>query len=249
MAASIRATSHFVATASVTTGSVPLPTGWQAGDVLYICSVLAAATGTITAATGYTELIAGFHSSSTTSATMELCRKVLTSSESAPSITCKSGRLCCIGVAVQGADNTTPEDVSAASDTNSGVTFPSVRAPSVSPTSTNTLLLTFHGEYEGTTSNSVSFTPDAAETEADDQSTNVSGSSNAGVEAAWQALSSSGATGTRTATASTGSTTHGPMGVSVAVRSAAVTGLLPQQLHIRLSTATIAAISGASLGR
>ena len=84
MPATVRATSQFVATGSVTSGTVPLPTGWQAGDVLYIFIVLASATGTITAPAGYTELIANFHNSGTTSATMELCRKVLTSSESAP---------------------------------------------------------------------------------------------------------------------------------------------------------------------
>lgn len=225
MAASVRSTSNFVATASVTTGTVPMPTGWQPNDVMLIASVLAAATGTITAPSGYTEDVAQFHSSSTTSATMELCHRVLQSGDTAPAVTCKSGRLCCIGVAVQGADTTTPLDVTPTSDTNSGVSFPSVRAPSISPVSANTLLITFHGEYEGTNSFSVSFTPDASETEADDQSTAVSGSSNAGLEAAWQALSASGATGTRTATASTSSTTHGPMGVSVVIRSASVAGV------------------------
>ncbi len=143
MPATIRSTSNFIASAAVTTGSVPLPAGWQPGDVLYIVAVLAAATGTITAPAGYAPEVPSFHSAATTSASMALFSKKLAAGDTAPAVTCTSGRLCCIGAAVMGADQVTWTDVAAASDANSGVTFPSVRAPSVTPVTPGCLLITF----------------------------------------------------------------------------------------------------------
>ena len=77
MAATVRSSGQFVGVGSVTSGVVPLPTGWQAGDVCYLWAVGRATTGTITGPAGYAVLVASFHASSSTSSQMALYRRVL----------------------------------------------------------------------------------------------------------------------------------------------------------------------------
>jgi hypothetical protein len=142
--------------------------------------------------------------------------------DTAPAITHTSGRFAGASVAVQGADTTTPEDVTPTTDNNSGVTTPSVRAPSITSVTDSCLLLTGHAVRNGTNGATTAFTPDASETETADIASTIAAVSNSAVEVAFLALGTAGATGTKTATA-TGSnvTVINMMGSAIAVRPAA----------------------------
>jgi hypothetical protein len=91
-------------------------------------------------------------------------------------------------------------DVSSADPTNTNGT--AVAAPSVTATAADGLLVTIHGTMVNTQSVSATWTADAATTErADVSSSSVSaGIRNSSMLVATQALTASGATGTRTAT-------------------------------------------------
>lgn len=231
MAAVVQNSSNFVATASVTTGTVTLPTGWQANDVLYIFAQLTAALGTITTPSGYATVVTSFPASASTSASQAVFRKVLTSSESDPAVTCTSGRLVCIGVLTRGADTTTPEDATATHDDNTGITLPNVQAPSITTVTDNCLLLTAHGARLTTNGATATFVIDASmDAEVDDQSTAVAASTNAAIEVERKALGAAGATGVKNATITVSAgVAVGTNGSTVAVRPAAAgAGTIPQ---------------------
>jgi hypothetical protein len=123
--------------------------------------------------------------------------------------------------AIQGADNTTPEDVTPAFDTNSGVAFPNVEIPSITPVQQDALLLTFAAVRNGTNGAISTFVPPAGMTEVADVSSAVAGASNAAIEMSALALSSNAATGVKNATVTSSSgTSVNPMGSAIAVRSA-----------------------------
>src|SRR6266536_1019882 len=199
-----------------------LPPGWQPGDVIYIGWELTATSGTVTTPAGWTSVFTPIHAASSTTNTLHgVLRRVMQAGDAAPAITFTSGRMAMALAAVQGADNTTPEDVTPVADDNTGVTAPSVRAPSVTPVTAGCLLLTFHAVRNGTNGGATAFTPDATEAEQADVAAAAAGVSGAAVEAASLLLGAASATGTKTATATGLVGTINMMGSAIAVRPAA----------------------------
>lgn len=239
MSATIQNTSTAASTGSVTTLSVPLPTGWAQDDVLYLFCALAATSGSLTAPGGYAVPVANFHSVISTSASHAVFRKVLTSSETDPSVTCTSGRVCAIGVLVRGADTTTPEDgVTPTFDTNSGGTYGNVAVPAITPGTADTLLLRGYGVRNGfsnTPASTTTFTSaGSGMTTVTQIDTEVDGVSESAVMVASKAVSGTGAEAavTGTYTTSVGTTNGGGMGSSIIVRSAAAGGGAPETLRV-----------------
>jgi Glycosyl hydrolase family 26 len=225
VAATVRSSSAYASAATETaTSGLALPPGWQPSDVVYIGWELTAATGVVTTPPGWALAVPAFVSAvgtSPTSGHAGVFRRVMQSGDTAPVISFTSGRFAAALEAIQGADNTTPEDVTPVTDDNTGVAVPSVRAPSIVPVTPGCLLLTFHAVRNGTSGATTAFTPDASLTEQADIATTVAAVSEAAIEAATLALADTSATGTKTATA-TGSnvTVLNTMGVAIAVRPA-----------------------------
>lgn len=262
MAVTVRSASTYAsAVTEAATSGLMLPAGWQSGDVIYIGCELTAATGSITTPSGWAAVVAQFVSAvgtTPTSGHTAVFRRVMQAGDTAPVISFSSGRFAADLLAISGADNTTPEDVTPVTDDNTGVTVPSVRAPSITPVTANCLLITFHAVRNLTNGVLTSFTPDASETEQADTGTSVAAASEAAIEAATLALTSASATGTKTATA-TGSnvTSLNTMGVAIVVRPAvpalqnatsspAVTAGTTSGPAVTAVTGSVAAITGPS---
>lgn len=221
----IRASTTYASTASEASSTVPLPTGWQVGDVVYIGWELTASSGTVTTPSGWAAVVAGFRSAGQTNCATGVLRRVMQAGDTAPAIAHTSGRFAAISTAVQNADTTTPEDVTPTTSDNTGITYPSVDAPSITPATAGCLLLTFHAIRNGTNGASASFSPPSGMTEEADISSAVAAVSNAAIELASQALTGTAATGIKTATVTSSSgTTVNPMGVAIAVRPATTGG-------------------------
>jgi len=199
-----------------------MPAGWQPGDVAYVGYELTASSGSLTVPPGWTEAVPQFRSASSTSSLSGVLRHVMQPGDpNTLTINHTSGRFAAISAAVQSADNTTPEDVAPTTDANSGVAFPNVEIPSITPAQQDALLLDFAAVRNGTNGSTTTFIPPTGMTEAAEASTAVAGTSNAAIEMSYAALSSSAATGINVATvrASAGTSTN-PMGSAIAVRSA-----------------------------
>lgn len=179
-----------------------LPAGWQPGDTVFLFSqVTVSGSANATAPAGWTRAVGDFTSAGSTSAHQAVWYRVMQAGDTAPSVPEPASRYAWSTVAVQGANTTTPLDVTPATDNNSGVAYPDVRAPSVTPVTPGALLLTAHGVRNGTNSAATSFTPPAGTTELGDASSNISAKSNAAIEVNALALTDTSATGTKTATA------------------------------------------------
>jgi Calcineurin-like phosphoesterase len=220
--ASVRSTGTYASTASESSSTVPMPTGWQPGDVVYVGCELTASTGSVTVPPGWTQAVPQFRSASSTSSLSGVLRHVMQPGDpNSVTINHSSGRLAAISAAVQSADNTTPEDVTPATDANSGVAFPNVEIPSITPAQQDALLLDFAAVRNGTNGSTTTFTPPAGMTAAAQVSSAVSGISNAAIEMSYSPLSSNAATGIGDATVQTsGGTSINQMGSAIAVRSA-----------------------------
>lgn len=222
-APTVRSSASYASTATETAAIVPLPTGWVAGDVVYIGYELTGSNGTVDTVPGWTPVVAGFRSSGNGSSRTGVLRRVMVAGDTAPEIgfTTTPGRFAAVSVAVQNADTTTPENVTGVSDSNSGVTYPSVRAPSIAA-SPNTLLLSFHAARNGVGGATTTFAPPAGMTEVAEVATSVvSGASNAAIEVCSLALTAAGTTGTKIATATSSTppgTDFNPMGAALVVR-------------------------------
>ena len=221
--ASVRSSATYASTASESSSSVPMPTGWQPGDVVYVGYELTSSTGSVTVPAGWVQAVPQFRSASSTSSLSGVLRRVMQAGDpSTLTISHTSGRFGAVAGAIQGADNTTPEDVTPAFDTNSGVAFPNVEIPSVTPVQQDALLLTFAAVRNGTNGATSTFVPPAGMTEVAEVSSAISGTSNAAIEMNALALSSNAATGVGNATVSSSSgTSVNQMGSAIAVRSAA----------------------------
>ena len=220
--ASVRSSATYASTASESSSTVPMPAGWQPGDVAYVGYELTASSGSLTVPPGWTEAVPQFRSASSTSSLSGVLRHVMQPGDpNTLTINHTSGRFAAISAAVQSADNTTPEDVAPTTDANSGVAFPNVEIPSITPAQQDALLLDFAAVRNGTNGSTTTFIPPTGMTEAAEASTAVAGTSNAAIEMSYAALSSNAATGINVATvgASAGTSTN-PMGSAIAVRSA-----------------------------
>ncbi|MDT0169816.1 metallophosphoesterase [Pseudarthrobacter sp. BRE9] len=183
-----------------------LPAGWQPGDTVFLFSqVTVAASANTTAPAGWTRAVGDFTSAGSTSAHQAVWYRVMQAGDTAPSVSEPASRYAWSTVAVQGANTTTPLDVTPTTDTNSGVAYPDVRAPSITPVTPGSLLLTAHGLRNSTNSATTSFTPPAGTTEVGDVSSNIAAKSNAAIEVNSLALTDTSATGTKTATATSSS--------------------------------------------
>ncbi|MEW1812468.1 hypothetical protein AB0284_17390, partial [Pseudarthrobacter phenanthrenivorans] len=185
-----------------------LPAGWQPGDTVFLFSqVTASGAANTTAPAGWTKAVGDFTSAGSSSAHQAVWYRVMQAGDSAPGVSEPASRYAWSTVAVQGASTTTPLDVTPATDTNSGVTYPDVRAPSITPSTPGGLLLTANGARNGTNSATTAFTPPAGMTERADVTTNVAAKSNAALEVNSLPLTDTSATGTKTATAASSSGT------------------------------------------
>ena len=221
--ASVRSSATYASTASESSSTVPMPAGWQPGDVVYVGYELTSSTGSITVPAGWTEAVPHFRSSSSTSSLSGVLRRVMQAGDpNSLTISHTSGRFAAVDGAIQGADNTTPEDVTPTSDTNTSVAFPNVEIPSITPAQQDALLLTFAAARNGTNSATTAFAPPAGMAEVAEVSSAISGTSNAAIEMGALALSSNAATGVQNATVTSSSgTSINQMGSAIAVRSAA----------------------------
>ena len=199
-----------------------LPAGWQPGDTVFLFSqITASASANTTAPAGWTRAVADFTSAGSTSAHQAVWYRVMQAGDTAPSVTEPASRYAWSTVAVQGANTATPLDVAPATDTNSGVAYPGVRAPSITPVTPGALLLTAHGVRNGTNSATTSFTPPSGTTELTDTTSNIAAKSNASIEVNSLALTDTSATGTKTATATSSSgTIINQCGLAIVVRPA-----------------------------
>lgn len=211
------------ATAAATSLTLNKPTGCVAGDVLYmwIATDGIASTDVPFAISGATWVPIGLLDSGkslrkSATTTLSLWRAICTGSESATfvvtfgtgtDIAAAPSGVC---VCVQGADNTTPEDVAAAGNDGGAVASTSVVAPSISPPSADSLLLCAFASDLSIAATAYTI---GTMTEREDIAT----ASRTPLMAATQGLVASGATGTRTATANA---SQEWVAGSVAVRSA-----------------------------
>ncbi|HEY5990059.1 MAG TPA: metallophosphoesterase [Streptosporangiaceae bacterium] len=221
--ASVRSSARYASAAGESSSTVPMPAGWQPGDVVYLGYELTSSSGTVTVPAGWTEVAPHFRSASSTSSLSGVLRRVMQSGDpNSVTISHTSGRFAAVSAAVQGADTTTPEDVAPTTDANSGIAFPNVEIPSITPVQQDALLLTFAAVRNGTNGSITTFTPPTGLTEATQVSSAVSGISNAAIEMSYAALSSNAATGIKDATVQTSdsSTLVNQMGSTIAVRSA-----------------------------
>jgi hypothetical protein len=220
--ASVRSSATYASTASESSSSVPMPAGWQPGDVVYVGYELTSSTGSVTVPAGWAQAVPQFRSASSTSSLSGVLRRVMQAGDpNSLTISHTSGRFAAVSAAVQGADSTTPEDITPTSDDNTGVAFPNAEIPSITPLQQNALLLTFAAVRNGTNGAVTNFAPPSGMTEVAEVSSAVSGTSNAALEISFRALTSNAATGVQDATVSSSSgTSVNQMGSAIAVRSA-----------------------------
>jgi hypothetical protein len=220
--ASVRSSATYASAASESSSTVPIPGGWQPGDVVYVGYELTASNGSVTVPPGWTEAVPQYRSASSTSSLSGVLRRVMQPGDpNSLTISHSSGRFAAISAAIQSADTSTPEDVTPTADANSGVAFPSVEIPSITAVQTDDLLLDFAAVRNGINGSTTTFTPPPGMTEAAQASTAVAGISNAAIEMSYAALSSSAATGVSDATIGTSAgTSVNPMGSAIAVHSA-----------------------------
>ena len=199
-----------------------LPAGWQPGDTVFLYSqITSSSAANSTAPAGWTRAVADFTSAGSASAHQAVWYRVMQSGDTAPSVSEPAARYAWSTVAVQGANTTTPLDVIPTTDTNSGVAYPDVRAPSITPVTPGALLLTAHGVRNGTNSATTSFTPASGTTELGDATSNIASKSNAAIEVNSLRLTDTSATGTKTATAASSSgTSINQCGTSIVIRPA-----------------------------
>jgi hypothetical protein len=221
--ASVRSSASYASTASESSSTVPMPAGWQPADVVYVGYELTGSTSSITVPNGWVGAVPAFRSASSASSLTGVLRRVMQSGDpNSLTISHSSGRFAAVSAAIQGADTTTPEDVTPTTDNNSGIAFPNVEIPSITPAQQDALLLTFAAVRNGINGSVSAFTAPAGMTQAAQVASAVSGISNAGIEMSYAALSSNAATGIMDATVKTsGGSSVNQMGSAIAVRSAA----------------------------
>lgn len=220
--ASIRSSATYASTATESSSTVPMPAGWQPGDVVYVGYELTSSSGTITVPNGWVQAVPSFRSASSGSSLSGVLRRVMQAGDPGSlTISHTSGRFAAVSAAIQNAYTASPEDVTPTIDNNNGISYPNVEIPSASPVQQDDLLLAFAAVRNGTNGSVTQFTPPAGLADVAQVSSAVGGISNAALELSFLALSSSAATGISDATVTTsGGTSINQMGSAIAVRSA-----------------------------
>ena len=93
MAATVRNFATYASAASDTSFTVALPSGWQAGDVCYIAAENRGTGASFTTPGGWTAVAATFSAVGVTNTAEVVYRRVLQAGDTAPAITCASGRI------------------------------------------------------------------------------------------------------------------------------------------------------------
>lgn len=220
--ASVRSSASYASTASESSSTVPVPAGWQPGDVVYVGYELTSSAGSITVPSGWGTAVPAFRSASSASSLSGVLRRVMQAGDPGSlTISHTSGRFAAVCADIQGASTAAPEDVTPAADNNSGVAFPDVEIPAVSPVQQDDLLLDFAAVRNGINGSITAFTPPPGMTDGAQASSAVSGISNAAIEVSELPLSSSAPIGVQDAVVTTSSgTSVNQMGSAIAVRSA-----------------------------
>lgn len=246
--ASLRAgVTEYASAASEATCTPSLPSGWQTGDVVYIGVELRISSGNINTPTDWYAVAPSFVSGSNASTKLAVFRRVMQDGDSAPQISnsaAGAGRYAVTEVAVQNADNATPEDGVTVITYDDGATADqTITGQSITPASSNDLLLVFFGAGSTTNVSVTDYSDPSGMTVAGHAGSNVSGSSNASVAVASETLTSNSPTGSKQTTTTTNPSSQNVNGQSVTlvVKSSGTGG---QVLGVAGSSATSSTGSG-----
>jgi len=202
----------------VASASIPLPTGWQPGDLCLI-PASSRSTGALgTAPAGWTDVVANFNSANSTSSHTAVYGRILQAGDTDPTITLSSGRLAAQAIAVQDHGLVSLTDLVSATDPNGATESTSIVAPGLTPADDRSLLLSIHAATESAAGTTWTVTPPAGGTEILDIVSTSGTLTNASLEVATYDLADASAVGARTATATA---TVSASGVSIAVLAAA----------------------------
>jgi hypothetical protein len=218
----IKSWATYGSNASESSITVPLPSGWQAGDLCYIGWVLLASAPVVSPPSGWTAIIPQVNSQQNANTIFGILRRVLQAGDSAPVITGASGRWAGISVVITGYKTTPTEDTAATQDDGVIDTFPDVRIPSITSITPNALMLGFAVTRNGTSTQPLRFAAPAGMTEIADVSS--TSSTNVAIELVKLELPTPTTTGVKIATPSTinggAHTGPAPMGAAIVVRDA-----------------------------
>ena len=212
-------------TGSDTTSTVPLPSGWQAGDLCYLIYNVRGTTVTTTVPSGWSALVPETsYQGVSNNYTFGVMKRVLQAGDSNPAIAHTSGRFSAVTVAIQAGtfDSTTPEDVTPTTSTATAGVITQVPSPSITPVTDQCLILTNHLASNNTTVVTMTFTPPSGMTELQDTTSGHTSSGNTSMETCYlqRGTGTNGvATGIKNATpTSTDLTNVAVAGVTIAVR-------------------------------
>ena len=219
--ASVRSTARYAGLTD-TSHTVPLPPGWAVGDLCYIAWSMATTLSTaltLTVPSGWTQVITQFAPSGVVGAIHGVLRRVLQAGDGSVTLSHTNSRLAAVSVAVTG-NAVVSEDVTPASDNNSGVTGANVRAPSLTPVTSADLLLTFHAVRNNSPGVVTSIKAPTGMIKLNEISSAHKTHANTAIQVSQQMLSGLTATGTKIATASASNITNiNRQGSSILIRS------------------------------
>lgn len=205
----------YIATGTIDTATIALPTGLVLGDYTFLFCSLVAATGFINPPSGWSEVQTTIHGDASTSSNFALYYKKWASGDPDPVVTCKLGRLVVIPFALHGADPSNPVD---AFGINTAIAASSTTISSPSLTSTDgTLVLNMPGARCGTNGKVLTFVPSSGMTELQQGFSAVASVSNSGGMISYKTITKGTSTGVLTATV-TGDTTSGAAGMILIVK-------------------------------
>jgi hypothetical protein len=230
MTPTVRSAGTYGSAATETSATVPLPTGWQPGDLCYLgwCLLSAGLTFGPTPA-GWSDFVPPLMSQQNANTLQGVLRRVLQAGDSAPVLPFTSGRFCAISVAVTGYHATYPEDTAPARDDGVLANFPDVRIPSITSITNNALLLAFASSRNSTSATPLTWTPPSGMTEVAEVSATVS--TLVAMELSSLDLAVPTVTGVKIATPTAATFTGpAPMGVAIVVRDAAAPSFDHQNL-------------------
>jgi hypothetical protein len=230
MTPSVRSAGVYGSAATEGSATVPLPSGWQAGDLCYIGWTLLAGTPVVTLPAGWSEFVPAFVSQQNANTIFGVLRRILQAGDTAPVINSTvTGRWAAISVAVTGYHPINVEDTAATWDEGPLANFPDVRIPSITSITNNALMLAFAVSRNSTSGFPITWTPPAGMTEVTEVSATVS--SIVAMELSRLDLPVPTTTGVKIATPAAGTFTGpAPMGASIVIRDAAAPNF--DQLHL-----------------
>jgi hypothetical protein len=221
MTPTVRSSGTYGTSATETGATVPLPAGWQAGDLCYIGWILlssATVLGPVPA--GWSEIVTNRFNYQNANTLFGCFRRVLQAGDSNPAFTFTSGRFAAVSVAITGYNTLVPEDTAATVDVGDIDTFPDIRVPSITSITKNALMIAFAASRNSTGGFPITFTPPSGMTEIAEVSTTVS--TTVAIEACRLDLPNPTVTGVKIATPAAGTFTGpAPSGISIVVRDAA----------------------------